>query len=313
MNTKICPITYWPLLAGEQKYSLEGLHWLSRQLNTLQDLQLTAEQQRIEATQRAHKMSIQGVQPKLSAKLNIKQARFDITDIGGRYILKPQSYFYAEVPENEDLTMRLAALIDIETPLHGLIYCVDGTLTYFIKRFDRAGHKQKLEVEDFAQLAGETRDTKYDFTMEKLIPIIDKYCSFPVLEKIKFFKRTLFNYLIGNEDMHLKNFSLITTDNKVELTPAYDFLNTAIVVSQPTEEIALPLRGKKSNLKKTDLIDYFAYERLNLNPSIVEEILEKIASKIPAWQKLIEISFLSHEMQQRYLKLLGGRRKVLEV
>lgn len=310
MNFKICPITYQPLMSG-QRYSAEGLHKLSPQLQDLKDFPFTAEQQIAEALQLANKMSIQGVQAKLSAKLNIKKSQFVITDIGGHYILKPQSQFYSQVPENEDLTMRLAATIGIEVPLHGLIYCADGSLTYFIKRFDRGVRQQKLALEDFAQLAGESRDTKYEFSMERLALIIEQYCTFPVLEKIKLLQRTLFNFLVGNEDMHLKNFSLISREGKVELAPAYDFLNTAIVLAQAQEEIALPLGGKKKKLKRSDFIDYFAYERLALNSIVVEEQLQNIAQAIPTWQELIKISFLSPEMQRAYLKVLGERRTIL--
>ena len=102
-------------------------------------------------------MSIQGVQPKLSAKLNVKDKVFDIVDRGGEYILKPQNNFYPELPENESLTMKLAELIGIEVPLSGMIYSSDGKFTYFIRRFDRYGRNKKLSVEDFAQLAGKSR------------------------------------------------------------------------------------------------------------------------------------------------------------
>lgn len=307
---RICPITY-QALKGKQKYSFEGLKKLSRQLKTLHDLPLNAEQQRIEARRRAHKMSIQGVQAKLSAILNIKHGRFEIIDIGGKYILKPQSEFYPELPENEDLSMRLASSIGIEVPLHGLLYSIDGSLTYFIKRFDRIEHKQKLAVEDFAQLTNQTRDTKYNFSMERLIPIITEYCTFPILEKQKLFLRTIFNFLIGNEDMHLKNFSIISREEKIELSPAYDFLNTTIALGNAREELALPLNGKKNNLNKKDFINYFAVEKLALPQKIIDETLEKISGKLPEWIQLIQISFLSDQMKKNYLMLLEKRKKIL--
>src|SRR5450759_2579649 len=112
-----CPITYTP--CGENRYSEVGLKQLAAGLNTLKDLEYTAEEQRIEAFNRASKMSIQGVQPKLSAILNAKNECFEIVDRGGRYILKPQHQLFKEMPENEDLTMRLAEIIDLEVPIHG--------------------------------------------------------------------------------------------------------------------------------------------------------------------------------------------------
>lgn len=304
----ICPITYQP--CGDKKYSDKGLKLLSRNLTQLKDLPLTQEEQLREAAIRADKRSIQGVQPKLSAKLNIKDEVFDVVDRGGEYILKPQNNFYPEMPENESLTMKMAELIGIEVPLSGMIYSSDGKFTYFIKRFDRYGRNKKLSVEDFAQLAGKSRETKYDYSMEKLVTLIDTFCTFPAIEKVKLFRLTIFNFLVGNEDMHLKNFSLITRDNKVELSPAYDLLNTTIVVPRTQEEIALPIAGKKRNLNAKILVDYFAKERMRLNDTIISQVLNKINSEWDNWKKLITISFLSNEMKEKYLELMEKRKEV---
>jgi len=122
-----CPITY--NLCEENRYSEKGLKLLAPTLKTLALLNFTAEELRAEAMQRASRMSVQGVQPKLSAILNIKEGLFEIVDKSGRYILKPQHHIFPELPQNEDLTMRLAASIGIEVPLHGLIYSKDGSLT----------------------------------------------------------------------------------------------------------------------------------------------------------------------------------------
>jgi serine/threonine-protein kinase HipA len=305
----ICPITYQP--CGDKKYSDNGLKLLSRNLTQLKDLPLTQEEQLREAAIRADKMSIQGVQPKLSAKLNVKDEVFDIVDRDGEYILKPQNNFYPELPENESLTMKLAELIGVEVPLSGMIYSSDGKFTYFIKRFDRYGRNKKLSLEDFAQLAGKSRETKYDYSMEKLITLIDTFCTFPAIEKVKLFRLSIFNFLIGNEDMHLKNFSLITRDNKVELSPAYDLLNTTIVVPKSQEEIALPLAGKKRNLSAKILIDYFAKERLKLNPTIISQVFNRINTEWNNWEKLIKISFLSNEMKEKYFELMKKRKAVV--
>ena len=132
-----CPITYEECEGG--KYSLKGLKKLSPKLKNLKDFPFSAEEQVKEAIARAAKMSIQGVQPKLSVRLDLKNEIFEIVDTGGRYIFKPQTKNYKEVPENEDVTMRLAELIGIDVPLHGMVFSKDNTLTYFIRRFDRVG------------------------------------------------------------------------------------------------------------------------------------------------------------------------------
>lgn len=308
---RICPITYEPL-EKEEKYSKKGLKLLSPKLKILNDLPFSAEQQRKEAQHRADKMSIQGVQPKLSAILDTKKQGFEICDQGGNYILKPPNEFYVELPENEDLSMHLAATLDtIEVPLHGLIYSIDGSFTYFIKRFDRLPKDKKLAVEDFSQLAGMTRDTKYNFSMERLIPIIEKHCTFPAIEKTKLFTRVIFNYLIGNEDMHLKNFSLISREDKIELAPAYDFINTTIALGNAKEEVALPLHGKKNNLNQQDIIKYYGMEKLGLNIILIDEILKTFKAVIPKWEKLIQISFLSEKGKEDYVRVLYDRIKIL--
>ena len=172
-----CPITYEPLPEGAT-YSQPGLKLLNRNLESLAPLEFTAEQQRQEAINRVGKMSIQGLQLKLSAVLRITKGRFEVVNRGGQYILKPQSRDFAELPENEDLTMRMAAAVGVEVPVHGLLRSIDGSFTYFIKRFDRKG-RDRLPVEDFAQISGESRETKYDSSMEKVAAVIDKYCTFP--------------------------------------------------------------------------------------------------------------------------------------
>ncbi len=305
-----CPITY--LECQDRRYSLEGLKKLSPKLRSLKDFPFSADEQIREAIARAAKMSIQGVQPKLSVRLNVKGEIFEIVDKGGQYILKPQTVHYKEVPENEDVSMRLAKLIGIEVPLHGLLYSKDGSMTYFIRRFDRAGRNKKIAVEDFAQLSGKNRETKYDSSMEQVIALIEKFCTFPAIEKLKLFNLTLFNYLIGNEDMHLKNFSVIRRDLKVELSPAYDLLNSTIILNSQ-EELALPLNGKKHKLKKSDFFDYLAKERLALTPKSIAQTKNQIIKALPEWIDLIQKCFLSDPMKTRYTGLLKERLSKLEL
>ncbi|MCL9683618.1 HipA domain-containing protein [Legionella maioricensis] len=307
---KRCPITY-ELISDNEFYSKNGLKLLSPQLQQLDPLGLSAEEQRQEAVSRAGKMSIQGVQTKLSAQLKIKEGYFKIVDQQGQYILKTQSAHYPELPENEAVTMGLAATIGIEVPVHGLVYAKDNSMTYFIKRFDRVGRNKKLALEDFSQLSGNSRDTKYQSSMEQVIDIIAQFCTFPKIEFIKLFKLTLFNYLVGNEDMHLKNFSIITKNQKNYLSPAYDLLNTTIVMMNPKEELALPLKGKKNNLTKKDFLTYFANERLRLNQIIIDEVICDLIQKIPSWFQFIDHSFLSIEMKEKYKNLVHERSKRL--
>lgn len=302
-----CPITYQQVDSG--KYSIVGLHSLSSKLDSLNDIPLSLSEIHQEYLSRAGKMSIQGVQPKLSMKLNIKENQFEIVDIKGKFILKPPNELYPELPQNEDLSMKMAKICNIEVPWHGLIYSKDNVLNYAIRRFDRSGHNDKLALEDFAQLSNATRNTKYNSSIERVVSIIDEFCTFPILEKIKLFKRVLFSFLIGNEDMHLKNFSLITRNRKVEMSPAYDLLNTTIALPNLIEEIALPIGGKKNKINHHDVIDYLGKERMKIPSKRIEEEIERIFSCYSEWKKLIEISFLSEAMKEKYYILVQDRKK----
>ncbi len=310
-----CPITYET--CGTDRYSLAGLRRLAPGLTRLHDFPYSAETQRREATLRASKMSIQGIQPKLSVTLRIKAGTFEIVDRGGRYIIKPQHELYPELPENEAVTLGMAGLVGIEVPVQGLLYCQDGSRSFFIRRFDRTGHGQKLATEDFAQLSGFSRDTKYNSSMEQVVEVINRYCTFPLLEKVKLLKRCLFNFLVGNEDMHLKNFSLITRDGKVELSPAYDFLSTTVAFmaigkkAGDMEEIALSIKGRKKKMSQTLWLDYFAGERLGLNQNSVVDCLHELATALPGCRQLLDICFLSDAQKRLYHDLLAQRGQLL--
>lgn len=306
-----CPITYLP--CGDQRYSEKGLKLLASGLTQLKQLEYTAEEQRNEAFNRSSKMSVQGVQPKLSAVINAKEQKFDIVDRKGRFILKPQHHIYPQMPENEDLTMRLAGSIGLDVPLHGMIWAKDGTLTYFIKRFDRKGQKDKIPMEDFAQLAGLSRDTKYNYSMEKVVNLVNAYCTFPVIEKVKLFKLVLFCFITGNEDMHLKNFSIINQNGKIEISPCYDLLNTTIEVKNASEEIALSLKGKKNKLTREMLINYFGGERCELNDRVITNTVASFINAKPDWMEEIQNSFLSDEMKERYIELVESRFERLSI
>ncbi|MDR3624490.1 MAG: HipA domain-containing protein [Chlamydiales bacterium] len=305
-----CPITYEP--CKNNKYSENGLKLLSKSLKDLKDFPYSSQEQIQLATQLAAKLSIQGIQPKLSVILNPAKEELKIVETGGRFILKPPHVIYNEVPQNEDLTMKLASLANIEIPFHGMIHNIDGSLSYLIKRFDRLAHNKKIAAEDFSQLLGHSRDTKYESSMEKVASVIDTHCTFPAIEKLKLFRRVLFNFLVGNEDMHLKNFTLISYHNKVELSPAYDLLNTTIIL-QAKEEIALPIRGKKSKLNRSDLFDYFGHERLGIPTGLLQEESLHFERMFEAWKALIKQSFLSQKLQEQYITLIQNRLQKINV
>ncbi len=305
-----CRILYEP--CGDAAYSAKGLTLLSKSLKTLYDLPFSADEQRQEAVSRAEKMSIQGVQPKLSAILNVDQECFDVMDSKGTYILKPQNRDFPQLPENESVTMCMASKIGIEIPVTGLVGSKDGSLTYFIRRFDRIGKGKKLATEDFAQLLGRDRHTKYDAYMEKLVDVVEEFCTFPAIEKMKLFRLVVFNFLVGNEDAHLKNFTLITRNGKVELSPAYDLLNSTIVLrGSNIEELALTLGGKKRKINRELLVNYYGKDRLKLSDKTIQQVLNEIELALPKWFHLLSICFLSDDLKEKYKNLLSRRIALL--
>lgn len=301
-----CLITYDPVPDGSD-YSARGLRILHTRLSHLDPLPFTNEELIQEAVNRASKMSLQGIQPKLSAILRVREGRFELVDKGGRFILKPPNAAYPELPENEDLTMKLAKVAGLETPDQGLVRAKDGKLVYWIRRFDRVGQKGKLAVEDFAQLLGRDRETKYDSSVEQVVGAIDRYCTFPLVEKKVFFERFLFNYLVGNEDMHLKNYSVFTDRDVVRLAPCYDFLSSTVVLRESSEESALPLRGKKSGFTRNLVVKYLGAERLGLPEQVIESVLKTFREIGPLGQGWIDRSFLSPDLKKKYQALVISR------
>lgn len=306
---RACPITLEPLAAGET-FSPAGLRSLHPRLTALAPLHLSQVEQLRQARLRAGKMSIQGVQPKLSAVLRLKTGRFDIVDAGARYILKPNPLPFEDVPANESLTMTMAAAAGSEVPPHGLLPAVDGSWVYLIRRFDREGRNARVPVEDFAQLTGATRETRYESSLERVAKVVEEFCTFPALEKPKLARRLLFCFLTGNEDMHLKNFSLIVRNSVVSLAPAYDLLNTTLVLERAEEETALPLNGNKKNLTRKLWIDYFCVERLRLPSRQIDALLADLRRALTVWHGLIDRSYLPDNKKEAYRNLLderGGR------
>lgn len=307
---KRCLFTYDALKPKEKDYSHEGLKKLSRKLKQLAVFPYDQDEQIEIAKRMVRKISIQGIQPKFSVALDEKSQAFKEVENKGKFILKPQVRGYKEMPENEDLTMHLVAMAKLKVPWHGLVRCTDDSLSYVVKRFDRVG-KNKIPMEDFSQLIGASRDTKYDVSTERVVETIEKYSTFPTLDNFRLFQRILLAFLLGNEDLHLKNLALITLDGKTELSPVYDFVNSTIVNPNSDEELALSIGGKKKGFTKKDLLKDFAEGVLFLPTKKIAQETERLLKCLTDWKKIIAHSFLSNTLKQKYTDLLEARMKRL--
>lgn len=248
------------------------------------------------------RIAVTGVQPKLSVTLEKKkeQNRLTIVGLWGEYILKPQHPDFTEMPQSEDLTMHLASLFKMPTCNHTLMEASDGSLVYLAKRFDRV-KGQKVHMEDFCQLSEFLTENKYKGSYEKVGKLILKYCIQTGFDALTYFELVLFSYLTGNNDMHLKNFSVLHTDQGVNLSPAYDLLNVNLVNPQDDEELALTLNGKK---KKIRLADFDLLGRsMNIPETAVRNTYNKFSSNDEQVEEMIRLSFLSSERKELYLEI----------
>ena len=115
----------------------------------------------------------------------------------------------------------------------------------------------------------------------------------------------LFCFVTGNNDMHLKNFSLYRPSGKYLLTPAYDLFNVAIANSKDKEELALPLSGRKAKLHLDDFLK--AAKAMGLEENVVLRLIVSLQKALPKWKTLIQGSFLSEELKSAYLELIMSR------
>jgi serine/threonine-protein kinase HipA len=251
-------------------------------------------------------VSVPGVQPKLSMTFNqeTKDQRLTVVGaLGGNYIFKPPSLEYPEMPQNEHLTMRLAEYLKIKTVPSSLIRLKSGELSYITKRIDRTDAGKKIHMLDMFQIT-EAFD-KYKSSMEKIGNALGQFSSNTLLDKLFFFELALFSFLTGNNDMHLKNFSMIETASGWVLAPAYDLLNVAIANPEDKEELALTLGGKKKKLRKEHFVK-LALD-LGLNAKQIDGVFKRFLKKKDDLIKMIHQSFLSEIMKENYIELLQKR------
>jgi serine/threonine-protein kinase HipA len=259
-------------------------------------------------------IAVPGVQPKLSLSI-IKENQRKVNNrltvvgaLGGQYIFKPPSEKYPEMPENEHLTMRIAEAYGIHVVPSSLIRLASGELSYITKRIDRTEKGAKIHMLDMFQIT-EAFD-KYKSSMEKVGKALHDYSGNTLLDKVFYLELSVFCFLTGNNDMHLKNFSMIESPSGWILAPAYDLLNVAIVNPDDTEELALTIEGKKKKIKWI----HFKHlgEGMGLTSKQIQGVYSRMHKNKPKAIELIEKSFLSDGMKEAYKNLLESRYEQLQ-
>ena len=257
---------------------------------------------------------VPGVQPKLS--LHLEQtgkegSRLTVIGWEGRYILKPPVSEYPEMPELEHLSMMLAQACGIATVPCGLIRLRSGEYTYITRRIDRE-NDHKLHMEDICQLSDRLTEQKYRSSMERAGKTILHYSSNPGLDALRFFDMALFSFIIGNADMHLKNFSLLhRQDGLIVLAPAYDLLATKLLLPEDREESALTINGKRNRLTLTDFVALG--KNIRLNDKQIDNALARFRHAIPTALNRISSGFISPPLQEKLGELMRERvQRLLE-
>ncbi|MCQ2258694.1 MAG: HipA domain-containing protein [Bacteroidaceae bacterium] len=258
--------------------------------------------------------TITGVQAKLSLDLendeNGEPQRLTIVGVLGRYILKPQTERFEALPEMEDLTMHLAEIAHIATVPHSLVRFADGELNYITRRIDRTEHGAKLPMEDMCQVSGLLTEQKYQGSYEYLATLVAKHSCVASLDVTNYWEQVIFSWIVGNADMHMKNFSLISYERgKYRLSPTYDQVSTAIVMPEDTEELALPLQGFKKKLMSFDFV--YAMVDSGLDSKVAERMLARFQKYKASWFQCIDNSFITDCQKVAYKDLISLRLETL--
>ena len=275
------------------------------------------EQIAIESTTKGY--TVPGVQKKLSLHLTQdNNPRLTLVNYPTGYILKPQTTEYRALPEAEYLVMRMAAATRIKTVPFALvrISSEDDRLAYITKRIDRVMHGEKtdlLAMEDFCQLENRLTADKYKGSYERCMKVIEKYSADSGLDMADMFLRIVFSFVVGNSDMHLKNFSLVETEagsNRYHLSEAYDMLPVNVIIPADSEEMALALNGKKRNIRRKDFLNLA--ETAGILRKSAEKMINKVVELEDVYVEYCRNSYLPSDMKERLEKLIQKRIAVLK-
>lgn len=261
--------------------------------------------------------TVPGVQKKLSLHLlsDNNKPRLTLVNFPTGFILKPQVAEYEALPESEQLIMAMADVAKISTVPHALIKGKSG-LAYITKRVDRNLTNDKIEMfamEDFCQLDLRLTEDKYKGSYERCAKIIERYSSRIGIDMSEFYIRLVFCFIVGNSDMHLKNFSLIETAERSKeyiLSPAYDLLPVNANLPEDTEQFALTMNGKKRNIRKGDFLKFA--KSIGISRSTANKLIENLVKYAPKWLKMCDESLLPDELKERVKRIIVERTEILK-
>lgn len=261
------------------------------------------------------KLSIAGVQKKLSMDLiedQGKKLRLTVTDLWGRFIFKPKGE-PPHLPENEHLCLKLAEAAGIKAEKGALIPTKNGELAFIAVRFDRDTNHNEFHQEDFCQILNKETFKKYNGSLEQVGKILKQYSDFPGDNLYRLYEVTIFNFLIGNVDAHLKNISLTYENEEGErtlLSPAYDLISTDLYIDDDNEQSALAINGKKNKLENSDFL--VLAKSFAISEKVHEKIILKFKNLLPLWDQIIDKSFIEEAKKKEFKKLIRKKMKILK-
>lgn len=287
--------------------------------NKLPALDISEETLKLLAEESTNKgFTVPGVQKKLSLHLTEgKSPRLTLVNYPTGYIFKPQTKEYECLPEAEYLTMQMAKKVGIKTVPFALIKMNGGgELAYITKRIDRVfadGKMQMLAMEDFCQLDERLTEDKYKGSYERCAKVIKKYSAMAKFDLTELFLRLAFSFVVGNSDMHLKNFSLIEKAEASEeyvLSPAYDLLPVNAIIPTDEEEFALTMCKKKRKICRKDFLAFA--EEIGIEKISAEKMLATVIKAKETLLDMVDESYLSLSLKEGLKDIISLRIGLIE-
>lgn len=330
IELKVCPSTlaegfstYSPTARNELFYGKDVSHYIP-----VPSPDVDSEDAK-EAVKNVGRISLSGAQPKFAVIIGDDlHLRYTTKGEQGTHMLKLRPTSYQIVNReycvaNENLTMQIASqAYKIETAANGLCFFSNNEVAYLTRRFDVFPGMGKYQQEDFASLLGYTKenggsDFKYcNGSYEECAQVIDRYVKAALIDKLRFFRVILFNFITLNDDAHLKNFSLINLGGEYRLTPAYDLMNTSLHLYEPrifALDKGLFKEGMSfSDVRSVGRADFIEFaNRIGIPQKLAVRELDRFASENSLAEGLVHRSFLSEELKGDYLRLMAHRRNML--
>ncbi|MCS3601870.1 serine/threonine-protein kinase HipA [Buttiauxella sp. BIGb0471] len=308
-----CHILLTPLVQAKEQesgYSTKGLKYLTGSGKVNPQLSFTRNEFIHELPKAQRGMSISGYQPKL--QMVVRDGEFAVVEHQGEYILKPSPAEFPHLAENEHATMRLMSRLGFDVPPHGLVSFArednqtTPELAFVIRRFDRdiqtgaAIHQEQLDAAmNVGEKYGKTgSDGKQNVSYQQLAEFLTQHVNSNLAFKIDLFRRIAYAYLLGNNDMHLRNFGLIHPRiGEPTLSPVYDFVSVAPYPAIFSSGfMALPLLSCEEGDRelapgfKTAYGEYLGmdFRELGLAIGLTDKLIVKLLSDLQKESRIVE-------------------------